>query len=81
VLLRSAGEMDGPGRLTMALGIDRNLNGKPAEPQTGLWFEDPGTAAGRVMATPRIGVAYAGPTWSRRRLRFVLAPSQASVPR
>jgi DNA-3-methyladenine glycosylase len=71
VLLRSAGQMEGPGRLTTALGIDGTLNGKPAEPQTGLWFEDRGTAPGRVIATPRIGVAYAGAAWARRRLRFV----------
>jgi DNA-3-methyladenine glycosylase len=75
VLLRSAGEMDGPGRLTAALGVDHDLNGKPAELQTGLWFEDRGAAPGRVIATRRIGVTYAGPTWSRRRLRFVLTPS------
>jgi DNA-3-methyladenine glycosylase len=68
--------MEGPGRLTAALGIDRDLNGKPAVPQTGSWFEDRGVAPGRVTATPRIGVAYAGPSWSRRRLRFVAMPSQ-----
>jgi DNA-3-methyladenine glycosylase len=78
VLLRSAGEVGGPGRLTHALGIAGGLNGKPAQPRTGLWFEDRGKVPGRIIASPRIGVAYAGPRWSRRRLRFVLGPAPRS---
>ena len=74
VLLRSAGGANGPGRLGAALAISGALNGKAAQPSTGLWFEDR-PAAGRVIATPRIGVDYAGQFWSRRKLRFVLAPS------
>ena len=73
VLLRSAGGVNGPGRLGAALAITGALNGKAAQPSTGLWFEDR-PAAGRVIATPRIGVDYAGQFWSRRKLRFVCAP-------
>ena len=73
VLVRSAGPVQGPGRLSAALAITGALNGKAAHPATGLWFEDR-PAAGRIIATPRVGVAYAGPFWARRRLRFVLAP-------
>jgi DNA-3-methyladenine glycosylase len=74
VLLRSAGGVIGPGRLGTALAITGALNGKAAQPSSGLWFEDR-PEAGRVMATPRIGVDYAGQFWSRRKLRFVLARS------
>lgn len=74
VLLRSAGGVNGPGRLGAALGISGALNGKAANRSTGLWFEDR-PATGRVVATARIGVDYAGQIWSRRKLRFVLAPS------
>jgi DNA-3-methyladenine glycosylase len=74
VLLRSAGGVIGPGRLGAALGISGALNGKAAHRSTGLWFEDR-PATGRVAATARIGVDYAGQVWSRRKLRFVLAPS------
>jgi DNA-3-methyladenine glycosylase len=74
VLLRSAGSVNGPGRLGAALAIAGALNGKPAQPSIGLWFED-WPAAGRMAATARIGVDYAGKVWSRRKLRFVLAPS------
>jgi DNA-3-methyladenine glycosylase len=74
VLLRSAGGANGPGRLGAALALTGALNGKAAEPSTGLWFEDR-PAAGRVVATPRIGIDYAGQFWSRRKLRFVRTQS------
>jgi DNA-3-methyladenine glycosylase len=74
VLVRSAGGVNGPGRLGAALGVTGALNGKAAHPSTGLWFGDR-PATGRVVATPRIGVDYAGQIWSRRKLRFVLVPS------
>jgi DNA-3-methyladenine glycosylase len=71
VLIRSAGGVSGPGKLGRALAIDAGLNGRQAAPRTGLWFES-GQGAQRVIATPRIGVDYAGPRWSARKLRFVL---------
>ena len=74
VLLRSAGRVNGPGRLGAALRVTGSLNGKAAHPSTGLWFDDR-ASTGRVVATPRIGVDYAGQVWSRRKLRFVLVPS------
>jgi DNA-3-methyladenine glycosylase len=74
VLIRSAGHASGPGRVGRALGLSLVLNGKPASPQTGLWCEERPTQ-GRIIATPRIGVDYAGPRWSRRKLRFVLSSS------
>jgi DNA-3-methyladenine glycosylase len=74
VLIRSAGEFAGPGRLGRALQIDRTLNGIVAAPETGLWFEDAPKPSGRIIATPRIGVDYAGSIWARRKLRFVVQP-------
>jgi DNA-3-methyladenine glycosylase len=74
VLIRSAGEFTGPGRLGRALQIDRTLNGMIAAPETGLWFEDAPKPSERIIATPRIGVDYAGPIWARRKLRFVIQP-------
>jgi DNA-3-methyladenine glycosylase len=77
VLIRSAGAANGPGRVGRALGLNLALNGKPALPESGLWFEDR-PIQGRIIATPRIGVDYAGPRWSRRKLRFILnSPSEA----
>ena len=73
VLIRSAGPFKGPGRLARGLGISRALNGQQAQPAAGLWFEDaPIAASFRIQAGPRIGIDYAGPAWSRRKLRFLL---------
>jgi DNA-3-methyladenine glycosylase len=72
VLIRSAEHAYGPGRLGRTLALTIDLNGKPASPETGLWFEDRGFTGGRIVTAPRVGVGYAGPIWSRRKLRFVL---------
>src|SRR5262249_16003202 len=72
VLIRSGGHAEGPGRLGRALGLTLDLNGKAASPASGLWFEDRGARPRRIVVAPRVGVGYAGPKWSRRRLRFIL---------
>lgn len=74
VLIRGAGEHDGPGKLTKALSIDRTLNAKSATKETGLWIEDRGVVVNKadILRTPRIGIGYAGPKWTRRLHRFVL---------
>jgi DNA-3-methyladenine glycosylase len=75
VLLRGAGEVSGPGRLTKALGIDRSLDGAAALEASGVWFEDEGVVvpAKRILRTPRIGIGYAG-EWVHKPLRFVVEP-------
>ncbi len=74
VLIRAVAGHNGPGRLTKALKIDRRLNGAPASPTSGLWIEDRGVRVLHrgIRATPRIGVDYAGPVWSKKPWRFVL---------
>ncbi len=51
----------GPGKLTRALGIDRNWNGKSLQ-DNDIWIEDRGEkiTAGKIVAGPRIGIDYAG---------------------
>lgn len=51
----------GPGKLTMAMGIDRNLNGKFLT-GTQVWIEERGLAVPKntINAGPRIGIDYAG---------------------
>ena len=75
VLIRGVEGLDGPGRVTAALGIDASFYGKEARPETGLWFESATNPRNelRILATLRIGVAYAGPIWAPKKLRFVLA--------
>ena len=74
VLIRSAGEVQGPGRLTHALHLGGRENTQPSARKTGLWIEDRGEKPRRVQIarSPRIGVAYAGPVWAKKQYRFVL---------
>ncbi|MBU6141629.1 DNA-3-methyladenine glycosylase [Patescibacteria group bacterium] len=72
VLIRGAGDISGPARLTKQLHITGALNGRSASPQSGLWLvlNDPPRKKD-IIRTPRIGVAYAGPVWSKKKYRFV----------
>lgn len=66
--------LNGPGKLSKFLKINRNLNNKLVRKSSGLWFEDRGIKINnsKIKETPRIGVSYAGPIWSKKKLRFVL---------
>lgn len=66
--------VDGPGKLTKVLKIDRRFNKKKMEKKTKLWIEDRGTtwlSDSQVKKTPRIGVEYAGDC-ANKLYRFVL---------
>ncbi len=78
ILIRGVHDVIGPGRVTKALRINRELNGKPAEPATGLWLEDEGLSVPRtwIQAGPRIGVDYAGEIWSAKPWRFQISPQR-----
>jgi DNA-3-methyladenine glycosylase len=74
VLIRGVEGISGPARVCGAFGIDGRLNGRPAAIETGLWFEDnPHKLTRPIRRTARIGVNYAGPKWSAKKLRFILA--------
>jgi DNA-3-methyladenine glycosylase len=75
VLIRGVEGLNGPRRVTAALGVDTSFYGKEARPETGLWFESATKPRHkmRMLAIPRIGVTYAGSIWAPRKLRFVLA--------
>lgn len=64
---------DGPGKLTRALKIGKKLNAKKLGFKTGLWIEDRGIKIKTrdIQRTPRIGIRYAGPVWSKKPYRFV----------
>jgi DNA-3-methyladenine glycosylase len=73
VLIRGAGEVVGPARLTKALAIDKSLNALKLGTRSGLWVEDRGEAVRPkdIERTPRIGIAYAG-EYAHKPWRFVL---------
>jgi DNA-3-methyladenine glycosylase len=60
----------GPGNVAAALGIDRSLNG--ADLVNGPVYLTDGPRPPRVVARPRIGVAYAG-EWANLPWRFLVA--------
>ena len=49
----------GPAKLCQAMAVDRSLNGVSLE-EDSLWIEDRGLNPGEIVASPRIGVDYAG---------------------
>ncbi|MEK7614614.1 MAG: DNA-3-methyladenine glycosylase [Patescibacteria group bacterium] len=80
VLIRGAGEYNGPAKLTKALKIDKRLNNKTLGKKTGLWVEDRGilsrklkveSGKWKIIRTPRIGIPRAE-EWVKKPLRFVL---------
>ena len=64
----------GPGKLCQAFAIDRALNGGDVCGSV-LYVEDRGGAAAKIIATPRIGVDYAGP-WKRKPWRFIVPDNE-----
>ena len=61
----------GPGKVTRALRLDRSLTGRRLDDDDEL-FIAAGAGVGAIAAGPRIGVDYAGASWSRRRLRVAI---------
>ena len=68
--------LNGPGKLTQTLRINKRFNGKLALPQTGLWFEDRGVSvlSKQIKQGKRIGIHYAG-VWKHKPWRFFLDPA------
>ncbi|MES2216404.1 MAG: DNA-3-methyladenine glycosylase [Patescibacteria group bacterium] len=77
VLIRGIEGAQGPARLTKKLGISGFLNAKTADEESGLWIEKRGHEINPkdIVASPRIGIDYAGPIWSKKEWRFTLKPT------
>lgn len=65
-------DLNGPGKLSKFLKVDKSFNGKMAAPENELWFEDRGVKIENFRKTPRIGIHYAGLVWSKKKWRFVV---------
>ncbi len=80
VLIRAVENISGPGKTTKMLGITRDLNKKKACRKSLLWIEDRAVeiARGRILRSPRIGVAYAGEEWAGKKWRFILADADVT---
>lgn len=71
VLIRGVEGYSGPGRLTKAIGIDRNLNGIDMTVSDELWIEDDGYKP-KYDKTKRIGIDYAADEDRNRLWRFIV---------
>lgn len=73
VLIRGAGEVVGPARLTKFLKIDKRLNALPLGKKSGLWVEDRGVKLSpkHIKKTPRIGIPNRG-VWTCKPWRFAM---------
>ncbi len=74
ILIRGAGDISGPARLTVKLNITGAQSGVRAIPANGIWFEDRGVriSRGHCKRLPRVGVARAGAEWAEKPYRFVV---------
>jgi DNA-3-methyladenine glycosylase len=66
----------GPANLAAAFGVERRDDGLDLLDPAGSLRLEParrGDPAGEIVATARIGVAYAGPGWADRPWRFVVS--------
>jgi len=73
VLIRGVEGITGPGRITKALKINKSLNAKLLNKNSGLWIEDRGVKIKKedIIKTPRIGINYAE-EWKDKPYRFLL---------
>ena len=69
VLVRGVEGAEGPGRLTKALAITRELNREDLVASDRLWIETDGMRVA-VAASPRIGIGYASKRDQSRKWRF-----------
>lgn len=73
----------GPANLAAAFGVERDEDGIDLLDPRGTLRLEPGEDGGpdaEVVATTRIGVAYAGPGWADRPWRFVVAGTPEAGP-
>ncbi|MGN0978420.1 MAG: DNA-3-methyladenine glycosylase, partial [Faecousia sp.] len=79
VLIRACAEAPGPGRLTKALGITGELNGKSAVDSDELWLEDDGFRC-EIETDKRVGIGYASQEDQDRLWRFKMGIQNESIP-
>ena len=71
VLIRGAGSVTGPGRLTRALRLDGSFYGIDAVYSDKIWFEGPSVERD-IAESSRIGISYAGSPWKEKKWRYTI---------
>jgi len=71
VLIRGVENIDGPGKLTRSLGIDRSYYGEDLVTSERIWIENDGFTP-IVKNGQRIGIEYAGEPWKSKPWRYYI---------
>lgn len=71
VLIRGLTEINGPGRLTRQLHLDKSFNGEDLQTSRRIWIAESETPV-EFTAHPRIGIDYAGEYWINKPWRYVM---------
>ena len=70
VLIRGIDKINGPGRVTRHLKIDKSFYGENLKESKRIWIEDRQEKI-KYITTPRVGIDYAGEHWAGMPWRFV----------
>ncbi|OFX18114.1 MAG: 3-methyladenine DNA glycosylase [Bacteroidetes bacterium GWA2_31_9] len=74
VLIRGIDYVNGPGRLTKVLQIDKSFNNLYVPNSDIFWIEDNFSKI-KIIKSTRIGIDYAGDYWKNKHWRFLLDKS------
>lgn len=75
--------IDGPGKVCRWLKLNKSFYGEDLTKSKRIWLEDRGKEIKpcQILRTRRIGIDYAGPYWSTRKLRFLIKKYQKFLPK
>lgn len=71
ILIRGAGNINGPGRVARMLQIDKSFNGESLVNSERIWIEDHQLTP-EIIQKPRYGINYAGEPWKSIPWRFMM---------
>jgi len=71
ILIRGIQNINGPGRVTRTLQLDRDFYGEDLVTSQRIWIEDRDCPVS-YQTTERINIDYAGDEWIQKPWRFVL---------
>lgn len=71
ILLRALEGINGPGKITKTLGIDRSYYGENLTVSDRIWIEDNNENV-EYFTAKRIGIDYAGEPWKDKPWRYIL---------
>lgn len=72
VLIRGVRDVNGPGRVSRALSLNKSFYGESLDESKRIWIEDADRER-KIISTSRIGIDYAGEYWKNKPWRWVLS--------